>query len=120
MSRVEWCQALFACIDAKDTRGFLGYLAPDARFRYGSAPAVSGHAAIGAAVDAFFASIRTLAHRVLDAWDAEDCVICRGEVTYQRHDERKMVLPFCVVLRMRGEKVARYEIYLDPTPLAAA
>ena len=47
MSHQEWWRALFACIDAKQTRQFLTYLSPDALFRYGSAPPAIGHAAIG-------------------------------------------------------------------------
>jgi ketosteroid isomerase-like protein len=119
MNRNQWCQALFARIDAKDTRGFLEYLAPNALFRFGSAPAVAGHGAIADAVDGFFASILSLAHRVTDVWETDGWIVCRGEVLYRRRDDRTVVVPFCDLFLMHGEKIARYEVYLDPTPLAA-
>jgi ketosteroid isomerase-like protein len=120
MSRNDWCQMIFARIDAKDTPGFLEYLAPDAQFRFGSTPAVNGHADIGAAVEGFFASLDSLTHRVLEVWETGGWVICRGEVTYVRRDARTVRVPFCDLLQMRGRKIARYEIYLDPTPLTAS
>ena len=58
MRNVQWWERLCATIDAKDTRGFLAYLADDCEFRFANGPAVTGHEAIGAAVDAFWASIR--------------------------------------------------------------
>jgi ketosteroid isomerase-like protein len=120
MSRDQWCGALFAAIDAGSTRDFLGFLTPDAVFRYGSAPPVSGEAAIGQAIDAFFRSIGSLSHRLLDIWSqAPDLLICRGEVTYVRQDGRSVLLPFCNILQLRGERICRYEIYLDPMPLLA-
>jgi ketosteroid isomerase-like protein len=120
MTREQWCGALFACIDGRNTRDFLRFLAPDALFRFGSAPPAQGTAAIGRAVDAFFGSIRSLSHRLFEVWSpGPDLVICRGEATYQRLDGRSVVLPFCNVFLMRGDEIARYEIYLDPTPLAA-
>ena len=117
----QWCGALFSAIDARNTRDFLGFLTPDAVFRYGSAPPVTGEAAIGQVIDAFFRSIESLSHRLVDVWSQPpDAVICRGEVTYVRQDGRSVVLPFCNVLQLRGERICRYQIYLDPTPLLAA
>lgn len=118
LRREEWVAALFSTIDAKSTRDFLEFLAPDAVFRFGSAPPAEGRVAIGAAVDGFFASIRSLTHRVLDVWSQSDTLISRGEVTYMRLDGRTVVVPFCDVFEMRGEQIARYEIYIDPTPLS--
>ena len=119
MSREEWCRKLFESIDAKRAREFASFLTPDARFRYGSAPAVEGQAAITAAVEQFFASVASLSHRVRELWEVPGHIVCRGEVRYQRLDGRSVLIPFCDVLTMRGEKVAAYDIYLDPTPLAA-
>jgi ketosteroid isomerase-like protein len=118
MDRQQWCQRLFESIDAKRTREFVSYLTPDARFRFGSAPAVQGETAIIQAVDRFFASVASLSHRVLDLWEMPGHVICRGEVRYQRLDGTSVQVPFCDVLVLRGDKIAHYEIYLDPTPLA--
>lgn len=117
--RRQWCAALFGTIDARDSGGFAAYLTPDAQFRYGSAPAVSGSAAIVQALDGFFASIAALSHRVTDLWEVAGHLICRGEVTYTRLDGQTVTAPFCNVFTMCDERVSHYEIYLDPTPLSA-
>ena len=119
MRRDEWCRRLFASIDAKDVREFLGFLTPDARFRYGSAPALEGEAAIAQALTQFFAGVASLSHRVHELWETPGHIICRGEVTYRRPAGRSVRIPFCNVLTTRGEKIAVYDIYLDPTPLTA-
>lgn len=119
MNREQWCRRLFESIDAKRSRDFASFLTPDACFRYGSAPAVQGEAAIVHAVEQFFASVASLSHRVQELWETPEHIVCRGEVRYQRHDGKSVLMPFCNVLTMRGEKIAGYDIYLDPTPLAA-
>jgi hypothetical protein len=120
MSRQEWWRALFACIDAKQTRQFLTYLSPDALFRYGSAPPAIGHAAIGGVVDLFFESMGSSSHSIGRTWEEPGCAICQGEVTYVLTDGSQVTLPFCNVLSLAGEKISRYEIYIDPTPLMPA
>jgi hypothetical protein len=57
---------------------------------------------------------------VPDAWQAEDAVICRGEVTYIRHDGSTLTVPFANVFRMDGDKVRDYRIYMDASALFPA
>lgn len=110
---------LFDTIDDKQTQPFLQFLTDDAVFRYGSNPPAVGRAAIATVVDQVFASIRSCSHRLLEVWEPPGAAIVRGEVTYVRLDGRSVVLPFCNVLELRDGKIARYEIYIDPAPLAA-
>jgi ketosteroid isomerase-like protein len=117
MRDLQWWQRLCATIDAKDTRGFAGYLADDCEFRFANGPSVSGHDAIGAAVDAFWASIRASEHHVSECWSGADSAACEGTCTYTRHDGSTITLPFVDVLHFRGEKAAKYCIYMDVGPL---
>ena len=117
MDRTEWTTALFASVDAKNTPRFLTFLSDDAAFRYANAPASVGKAAIGAAVDAFFAMIRASKHDILNAWAHPDHVIVQGNVTYTRHDGRALTLPFANILGTRGGLIHDYRIYIDATPL---
>ena len=112
-------QRLFAAIDARDAAAFVGFLAADAQFRFGAAPAVSGREAIAAAVTAFFESIAGLEHRVDMAMRDGDTLVCEGEVTYTRHDGSEVSLPFADVFEMQGEQIAAYKIYMDIGPLYA-
>jgi ketosteroid isomerase-like protein len=116
----DWIDALFLVIDRKDAAAFAGFLAEDARFRFGNLPAVEGRAAIREFVAGFFAGIRAVSHRVPDVWQADDTVICRGEVTYTRHDGSTLTVPFANVLLMAGDRVRDYRIYMDASALHAA
>jgi len=108
---------LFAAIDAKDTAAFVGYLTEDAVFRFGSAPAVQGRAAITAAVDGFFSTIAGCSHQITFSAQSGNTIVCEGEVTYQRHDGSRVTLPFVDVLDYDGELICAYKIYIDIAPL---
>ncbi|MDH3469502.1 MAG: nuclear transport factor 2 family protein [Gammaproteobacteria bacterium] len=119
MQQPDWVTELFHSIDNMDTRAFLNFLAPTARFRFANGPAVAGQDAIGDAVDGFFATIGACQHKLLDVWSTGTTVICRGDVTYTRLDDSRIKLPFVNVLGMNGEKIQEYSIYIDISPLYA-
>jgi hypothetical protein len=117
MQTQQWLERLFSSIDARRTHEFVGFLTEDALFRYGSNAEVHGRPAIAACVDYVFTTFRASAHQLLRSWDTADCRIAQGVVTYTRLDEGKVSLPFCNVMTMQNNLVARYEIVIDPTPL---
>lgn len=108
---------LFTAIDSKDTDGFLACITQDGSFRFGSAPAVFGHPAIHDAVDGFFQSIAGLRHTLHMHARVGATIVCEGEVTYTRHDNSQISLPFVDVFAMDGDKISAYKIYMDITPL---
>jgi ketosteroid isomerase-like protein len=117
MSDRQWWDAVFASIDGRQTHAFVAFLCEDGVFRYGSNPDVHGRTAITSFVDQVFSTFRASAHELERCWDVNDCRIAQGIVTYTRLDNAKVSLPFCNVLTMRGGLAARYEIFVDPTPL---
>lgn len=108
---------LFASIDSMDTERFLGFLHEDAIFRFGSSPAVEGHAAIRAAVEGFFASVAGLKHALLRTVSDGEILVCEGEVTYTRRDGSRITLPFANVFEVKAGLVSLYRIYIDIGPL---
>jgi len=98
---------------------FLGFIAPDARFRFGSAPPVVGHAAIRDAVGGFYASIAGLTHTISRTISDGSGLVIEGEVTYRRHDESEVALPFVNVLEVADSVITDYKIYIDIGPLYA-
>ncbi len=45
--------------------------------------------------------------------------MCEGLVTYTRLDGSQVTIPFVNVFYLRGDKIARYLIYIDNGPLFA-
>ncbi len=117
---LDWVSQLFAAIDAKDVEGFLAFLAPAARFRYGSGPAAVGHAQIGEAARAFFATLDHIEHHLDFTARIADRIIVEGRVVYHLPDSRVIELPFANIMRT-GESglIEDYRIYIDPTPLSS-
>ena len=110
---------LFASIDAQDTDAFLACLTEDAIFRFGSAPAVRGREAIRAGVDGFFASIKGSSHALNQVLSDGNTLVCEGEVSYRRHDDSEITLPFTNVFKLDGPLISHYKIYIDIAPLYA-
>lgn len=110
---------LFAAIDSQDVEAFVAFLTEDAVFRFGSAPDVRGRADIGAAVTAFFSSIKSSSHSVDHVWRDQESLACEGTVNYQRHDGSEVAIPFADVFHLKGELIATYSIYIDIGPLFA-
>ncbi|MDH3577585.1 MAG: nuclear transport factor 2 family protein [Gammaproteobacteria bacterium] len=110
---------MFAAIDSKDAQAFVGFLTDDAVFRFGSAPAVRGREAILAAVDGFFGTIAACSHDVQNTLASGSTLVCEGEVTYRRHDDTEITLPFTNIFEYDGDLISQYKIYIDIAPLYA-
>ena len=111
---------LFAAIDAKDSSAFVAFLAEDGEFRFGSAPVVTGRAAIAEAVETFFGSIDGLSHSVTKVWRDDSSLACEGEVCYRRHDGSEVIIPFVDVFRCQDNLISSYNVYIDIAPLYAS
>ena len=112
-------EKLFASIDAMDTESFLGFIHEDATFRFGSSPAVTGHVAIKAAVESFFASFAALKHDLQRLVADGNAVVCEGDVAYTRHDGSAITLPFANVFETDNGLISLYRVYIDTGPLFA-
>jgi ketosteroid isomerase-like protein len=113
-------KSVFAAIDRKDTAQFIAFLTPDAVFRFGSAAPVRGRDEIAGAVDVFFSSISGCRHVLHNTWQSANSFACEGEVTYRRHDNSEITLPFADAFDLRGDLISGYRIYIDIAPLFAA
>ena len=110
-------KALFATVDRMDAKGFSEFFSDEGLFRFGNAPTVKGRSEIASAVEQFFASIKSLEHRIIETWSAGDTEIVEVEVTYTRSDDSLVDLMAACVFRMQGELIRDYRIYMDISPL---
>ncbi len=113
----DWVNQLFAAIDRKDADAFVSFLTEDASFRFANAPVIRNKKDIRNAVALFLSNIKGLRHRILGVWEQDDIIICEGEVIYTRHNGSELALPFVDTLRMKGDLIADYRIYMDISPL---
>lgn len=112
-----WLDDLLASIDGQNTDRFLRFLTDDAVFRFGSASPVEGRESIRVAVDGFFATIAGSKHVLNNILVDGGTLVCEGEVTYTRHDESTITLPFANIFEMEGDLISHYKIYADAGPL---
>jgi ketosteroid isomerase-like protein len=86
MEGTDRVRGVFESIEAMDTKGFLGFLTDDARFRFGSAEVATGKEAIRQSIEDFFGQIKDLRHHIFETWTGPEAVICQGEVIYTRYE----------------------------------
>jgi len=115
----ERLNQLFAAIDRKDADGFVSFLTKDACFRFANAPVIRNKEDIRNAVSQFFSNIKGLRHHIHGVWEQNNIMICEGEVTYIRLNGSDLTLPFVDIIRMEGDLIADYRIYMDISPLGS-
>jgi ketosteroid isomerase-like protein len=120
MAADDWVRDLFERIDARDTEGFLAFLAEDASFRFGNQPPVQGKPAIRAAVSQFFDALAGLRHAVSEVWVHQDAAICHGTVTYTRRSGSEFTVPFADIFRLKSGMVHEYLVFIDISELHSA
>ncbi len=124
-----WLVTLFRSIDARDWDTFVGHLADDARFRYGSGQTARGRETIRQAADMALSPFTSVQHELLDVWERTDSTLVEGRVTYQWPDGHRQTLPFVNLFRIQpgevgggggaggGRAITDYLIFIDPSPL---
>ena len=112
-------EKLFVSIDAMDTEGFLGFVAEDCTFRFGSSPPITGRAGIRASVNDFFSMFAALRHDLHRVVADGNGIACEGEVTYTRHDGKRFTVPICNIFEAEGGLISLYRIYIDMAPVFA-
>jgi len=109
---------LFSAIDARDAHAFADFLSPDVEFVFGNAAPLHGRANVEAAVAGFFASLAALRHELSGHWHCGDSLLMHGIVTYTRHDDSQLRVPFANVFKLRDGLIGEYRIFGDFSALA--
>jgi hypothetical protein len=115
-----WAETLFQLVDRFDADALAARMAPDGVLISVNNDPVVGRDGMRAAVHAFEQAVTSISHQVLRAWRADDTVITELQVTYIRHDGRKVVLPCTNIFDLTDDGlISRYQIFMDMTPVFA-
>jgi len=114
-----WARTMFKVIDAEDAQGFADYFCEDGVFIFGSFPTACGKSTIRDFVAGFFSSLKGLHHELVQIVAAGGLLYIHFEVTYEVQDGRKVTIPGLETVKMKGDLIEEYVIYMDPSPLLA-
>lgn len=120
----HWVLDYFRAIDSKDVPTVVEAFAEDGTFRFGNSEPAVGRPRVEGAITAFNSSIGGLSHDIISvwsaAWEGGAVKIVEAKVTYTRKDgTRTEPLPVVSALRMRGDQIQDFRIFMDIAPLFA-
>ena len=115
---------LFAVIDSMDVPTIAKAFAEDGTFRFGNSEPAVGREQVEQSVAGFFSMIGGLSHEITGVWsgtwDGGEVKSVEAEVTYARKDGTPTPpLPVTSTLRMQGDLIKDYRIFMDLAPLFA-
>lgn len=113
----NWITELYASIDEKNLDKFSTFLSEDCTFRFGNLPEVHGLKDTREYVAAFLDSIYALKHDISDTWIVPDAALCHGTVSYIRHDNSVLSVPFSTIFKIENDKIYEYLIFADTSEL---
>jgi len=108
---------MYAIVDSRDPQKFSELFAEDGVFKFANMPAVEGKGNILDFVKGFFQSIKDIGHDQIEDWQVNGTRFATGRVTYTRHDNSELVVPFSVLLRMNDNLIKDYLVYVDASEL---
>lgn len=100
---------------------YASYFTEDASFRFGNAEPILGRQAIRDAMVVFFSTIKGLRHEVIGVWEGKwergTVFSVENEVVYTRKDDSTVRLPATSTLRMEGDRIQDWRIFMDISPV---
>src|SRR5210317_1749509 len=101
MSTDNYVKDMYRMVDSMDGAGLARMMTENGSFRFANIPAVEGREAVTGFLNNFFQSIKGIAHDHIEDWKVDDTRFATGRVTYTRHDDSTLAVPFSVVLKMQ-------------------
>jgi len=117
MSTDNFVEDMYGIVDTMNAVQLAELMTRDAIFRFANIPAVQGKEAIVGFLENFFQSIKGIAHSELEDWKTGNTRFATGIVTYTRHDDSELSVPFSVILKMQGDLINEYLVFVDASEL---
>jgi ketosteroid isomerase-like protein len=123
MDREEWARGFFGVVDSRKPTEIAAFMTQDVRLQMANMPASTGVEALKAAFAAAATRFASITHVVQGVWggtwEGGDVVSVEAIVRYGLADGRVVELPCTSTLRLRGDRIADYRIFIDPGPAFA-
>ena len=108
---------MYKAVDSMDARAVADTMTENGAFRFANIPAVEGKENIIGFLEEFFKSIKAIKHSELEYWFTDNNWFVNGTVTYTRHDDSALSVPFSVILKMQEELIDQYLVFVDTSEL---
>lgn len=89
---------VYQAVDSADSGRLTSFMTDDSSFRFSNMPAVKGKHNIKAFLDGFYRAIKDIKHTDIESWQIDDTWFAIGFVSYTRHDDSVLKVPFSVLL----------------------
>ena len=114
---MEWVEATYEALDAKDVDAFVSRLTPGAEVRFGNGAPVEGRVAVRDAFSELFRAIDTVSHAFTAQLRVDDTLIIEQMVTFGRRDGTAVMLPAVTIFELTDGKADRMQTYIDVSPV---
>jgi hypothetical protein len=113
----KYVAEVYQSIDSMDASKFTSFFTPNGLFRFANNPAVEGLKSIESFVGGFFQSLKGISHSNLESWQAGEAIFVNGTVSYLRHNDSKLEVPFSCTWKMMDGQIDEYLIFVDSSAL---
>lgn len=123
MNHKQWAKEFFAVVDSRQPEKIATYMTDDVRLQMANMEPSVGVDALRAAFQAAANRFKSINHKIQGVWagqwESGDVVSVEAIVSYELPSGKVVELPCTSTLRLKGEKIADYRIFIDPSPAFA-
>ena len=119
-----WVSGVFHAMDSLDTAAVMKLFGEEPTLRFGNTDPAMGRDQVEAMVAGMFTLVAGLQHEITGVWTGTwpggEVKSIESEVTYTRHDGSRVgPLPATTTLRLEGDRIKHYQIFMDASALFA-
>ena len=119
MSNSEIVTRAFAAVEANDVNGYVALFTDDAFYKAANFDPVIGPDGIRKFAAPVMEMFEKVTHDVVGMWEDGNTVIAEVMLTYRRRDAKVVTVPCVDVIKLRGDKIASLQAYVDLSPAFA-
>jgi hypothetical protein len=123
VNREQWAEEFFSVVDSRQPEKIAAYMTSNVRLQMANMEPSVGVEPLKAAFQAAADRFRSISHEIQGIWGGKweqgDVVSVEAVVRYELPSGRVVELPCTSTLRLRGDKIADYRIFIEPSPAFA-